>query len=351
MKKFNVDKTSNVGLRDSITRNSTKHTNSIIASQSLFSGWSSVSELKSAQATFRALRSEYYAKEQQALLKDIEKYLECIATKEKHNIAKLSVKSNKTQLRAMQEKFKQGESTATEVASAREGFSTSEAQEAITLANYEAAKSSFIETIGALPENLTMPQVPDDLITDLDELIATAKRKNLSIETVQHQIISAKAESSAAKGQLLPTVDFRIRADKTKYTPQSDANGTVNNKGVTSSLSVRVPILSKGGAEYSDIRRANQAHKKSILSFDSAIKRISSQCTAALSNFEAAKKRLLATKQAVKSAEIAYDGMTQEEQLGSKTIIDVLRAEDRLNNARDGFVDAKKEYPIHCISN
>ena len=45
------------------------HTKSITVSQPIFDGWSSVAELKSAQSSFRASRSSYYAKEQDIFLK------------------------------------------------------------------------------------------------------------------------------------------------------------------------------------------------------------------------------------------------------------------------------------------
>ena len=47
--------------------------------------------------------------------------------------------------------------------------------------------------------------------------------------------------------------------------------------------------------------------------------------------------------QGVKSAEIAYEGMIQEEMLGSKTIVDVQTFEERLNKARESKVEAQKE--------
>ena len=40
---------------------------------------------------------------------------------------------------------------------------------------------------------------------------------------------------------------------------------------------------------------------------------------------------------------MAYEGMIQEEMLGSKTIVDVQTFEERLNKARESKVDAQKE--------
>ena len=59
--------------------------------------------------------------------------------------------------------------------------------------------------------------------------------------------------------------------------------------------------------------------------------------------FDATKFKIRATAQAVKAAEVAYEGTVQGEALGSKSIIDVLRAEERLNKARERNVDARKE--------
>ena len=80
------------------------------------------------------------AKEQETFLKEINAYLGCVEAREKYDISKISVKSNKTQLDAMKEKFKLGESTETEVASAREGLATAEANQALSY----ASKSKFL---------------------------------------------------------------------------------------------------------------------------------------------------------------------------------------------------------------
>jgi outer membrane protein len=112
---------------------------------------------------------------------------------------------------------------------------------------------------------------------------------------------------------------------------------------VTSTLSVTVPILSKGGVEYSDIRRAKYQTRKAVLQLDAQMKQIKSNCKATWEAFNAAKTRIDATTQGVKSAEVAYEGTMQEEMLGSKTIVDVLTFEERLNKAREARVEAQKE--------
>jgi outer membrane protein len=69
---------------------------------------------------------------------------------------------------------------------------------------------------------------------------------------------------------------------------------------------------------------------------------IKSDSKAFWSEFEAAKLGIIATDQAVKAAEVAYEGVRQEEMVGAKNIIDVVRTEERLHRAKSSMVEAKK---------
>jgi outer membrane protein len=138
-------------------------------------------------------------------------------------------------------------------------------------------------------------------------------------------------------------VSFRIQSGDTRYSPEDQLRQNFNSNSVTSTLSVNVPILSKGGVEYSDIRRAKYKTRKAVLQLDTQIKQIKSQCKASWEKFNAAKTRIAATSQGVKSCEIAYEGMLQEEMLGSKTIIDVIMSEEKLSKAREARVEAQRE--------
>jgi outer membrane protein len=325
-----------------VTANNSQYTRSLNIEQPVFDGMSSVSELKAAQSVFRAARGEYYAKEQDNFLKQINVYLSCVEAKEKHNISKISVKSNKTQLEAMREKFKLGEATETEVAAAREGLATAEANEAFSYANYEFARANFLQTFGIDAVGLEMPAVPSDLPGNSEVLKEMALAGNFSVHSSNHRTKSSKAIEYAAKGKLLPRASVVVSHGNTRYFPENTTANNYNTDSTTALLSVTVPIIERGGLEYSDVRRAKYQTKKSIIAHDNVVKQINANCQGRWSDFEASKIRVKATEQAVASAKIAYDGMVQEELLGSKTIIDVLRAEERLNKAREARVEAKK---------
>lgn len=337
-----VTKKSDVGVADNTSSNNLRYTRSLNVEQPIFNGWSSVSNLKAAQAGFRAARGAYYAKEQENFLQEIDLYLSTVEAQEKLTISKVSVRSNQTQLDAMKEKFRLGESTETEVASAREGLSTAKSLEAQAYANFANARANFERVFGMPADDIKFPEVPSDLPISLDHLIDEAVNVNPSVDSVINTASSAKASAAAAKGSLLPRVAFRLQYGQNFYNPQDARNNTVNSETTTSVLSVTVPILERGGAEYSEVRKAKYQAKKASLNYDSVIKQIRANAKAGWSKFEASKHRIEAAREAVNAAKIAYDGMIQEEMLGSKTIVDVLRAEEKLNKAREAKVEANK---------
>ena len=339
-----VTRKSNIaaGLDNTSTDNS-RYSKTLTLDQSIFNGGSSVAELKAAQSAFRASKGDYYAKEQNIFLEEITNYLNCVEATEKYNISKISVKSNRTQLEAVKEKFKLGESTETEVASAESGLATAQANQSIAYANFEAAKAEFLRVFALEATGIKMPELAASLPNSLEELVEIAIAANPNIISSQHSTKASKAGEYAAKGALLPQVSFRIQSGDTRYSPEDQLRQNFNSNSVTSTLSVNVPILSKGGVEYSDIRRAKYKTRKAVLQLDAQIKQIKSQCKASWERFNAAKTRIAATSQGVKSGEIAYEGMLQEEMLGSKTIIDVIMSEEKLSKAREARVEAQRE--------
>ena len=339
-----VTRKSNIaaGLDNTSTDNS-RYSKTLSLDQSIFNGGSSVAELKAAQSAFRASKGDYYAKEQNIFLEEITNYLNCVEATEKYNISKISVKSNRTQLEAVKEKFKLGESTETEVASAESGLANAQANQSIAYANFEAAKAEFTKVFALEGIGIQMPELATNLPNSLEELVEIAIAANPSVISSQHLTKASKAGEYAAKGALLPQVSFKIQSGNTNYSPEDSARQNYNYNSVTSTLSVNVPILSKGGVEYSDIRRAKYKTGKAVLQLDAQIKQIKSQCKASWEKFNAAKTRIAATSQGVKSGEIAYEGMLQEEMLGSKTIIDVIMSEEKLSKAREARVEAQRE--------
>ncbi|WP_032139438.1 TolC family protein [Rickettsia tamurae] len=314
--------------------------------QSLFNGGSSVAALKAAQAGFRAARGAYYAGEQKILLNLITAYLDCFESKEKYDISESRVRTNIQQVNTVEEKLRLGEATEIDIATARAGLAAAETNKLAAYADFQGKKANFIRVFGIEPTNITMPELPKMLPASLDELTGRAAKLNPDIDSARHNVTSAKALEMAEKGKLLPQVSVQLQSGRTHYNPQDDINArnvnAINNRSYTTTLSVNIPIYPEGGAQYSRIRSAKNQTRNSAVQLDSTIKQTQAGVVSVWEGFEAAKSRIVAANQGVDAAQISYDGTVQEEIVGSKTILDVLTAEEKLYEAKITRVDAYK---------
>ncbi|AFB25934.1 MULTISPECIES: TolC family protein [spotted fever group] len=314
--------------------------------QSLFNGGSSVAALKAAQAGFRAARGAYYAGEQKILLNLITAYLDCVESKAKYDISESRVRTNIQQVNTVEEKLRLGEATEVDIATARAGLAAAETNKLAAYADFQGKKANFIRVFGIEPTNITMPELPKMLPASLDELTGRAAKLNPDIDSARHNVTAAKALEMAEKGKLLPQVSVQLQSGRTYYNPQGDINArnvnAINNRSYTTTLSVNIPIYPEGGAQYSRIRSAKNQTRNSAVQLDNVIKQTQAGVVSVWEGFEAAQSRIVAANQGVDAAQISYDGTVQEEIVGSKTILDVLTAEEKLYEAKITRVDAYK---------
>ncbi len=339
----NISKNKQSSQYDVSKRETKSQQGTLIVEQPIFSGGSSVASLKAAQSAFRASRAKYYAEEQRVLLNLIKNYLDCYETKEKYEISEISLKTTKHNLETIEEKLKLGEATSIDLASAKAALAAAETNRLNLYASYQATKATFIRMFGIEADDIAMPSMPDSLPNSLEALIQRAVNVNPSIDSTRHSVRSHKAAEIATKAELLPKVNFRVESGKTSHNPQNQMAGNINDRSTTSTLSVNIPIYSHGGSEYSRIRKAKNSTRNAAIQLDDAIKQIRASAIGSWEGFKAAKSRIIAASQGVEAAQIAYDGTMQEEIVGSKTIFEVLTAEEKLYNAKISKVDAHRD--------
>jgi outer membrane protein len=312
--------------------------------QPIYTGGSSLASLKAAQSSFRSARGAFYASEQKTLLSLIDAYLKCYENEQKYSISSASVESSKKQLESTEVRLKLGESTETELAKAKSQLAISETNRLKIYAELQASKANFVRLFGIEPTDITKPDLPSNLPSSLEELLQKATLANPSIESVRHAVTAYKANESVAKAALLPQVSFNVTTNRSYYDKEKIGDQTTNNRGLTSSLSMQIPIYAHGGAEYSKIREAKNKTRKSSIELNEQIKRIYASSIGSWESFNAAKSGITASAQGVEAGQIAYDGTVQEEIVGNKMILEVLEAQKQLDQAKTQNVEANVAY-------
>jgi outer membrane protein len=103
-----------------------------------------------------------------------------------------------------------------------------------------------------------------------------------------------------------------------------------------------VPIY-EGGAVYSQVRQAKQLASQSKLNVIDAVRQVRQAVATSWSNYSAAQQSVTANGANVSASQLALDGMRQEYQVGSRSTLDVLTAEQTLLTAQVAQVQARHD--------
>jgi len=320
----------------------------ITMSQNLFNGGSNVAAVKAAQSSYRASRAQLYNAEQKVLTDALAAYMDVYATQEKYNISVTSLAFYQKQKESVDEKMKVGEATLTDVAQANVGVASAEAGKAVAFANLESAKALFIKTFGTEPVEISLPDVPTGLPDTMDELIAKTESANFTVQQAKHNAISTKAAATSKKGGLLPKANFQASLGNTYYgrevAPSFTSSGQTNSRTFSTGVSVTIPIFAEGGAQYSIIRQANNAARGAAHQLADNLTTAKAQAIGSFAGYAASKSAAAFRDEAVSANTLALEGVQHEYDVGSKTILDVLNAQEALNQSQTQSIDSKVAY-------
>jgi outer membrane protein len=112
---------------------------------------------------------------------------------------------------------------------------------------------------------------------------------------------------------------------------------------------ISVPLY-QGGAEYAAIRQAKETEGQRQLDLHTARDQIRMTISQAWAQLEASKSSIESTKNQVKSAEAALNGVREEARLGQRTTLDVLNAQQELVTARVSMVSAQRDRLVNSYA-
>ena len=99
----------------------------------------------------------------------------------------------------------------------------------------------------------------------------------------------------------------------------------------------------QGGSEYAAVRQAKETQGQKQLDLSLARDQARLAVAQAWAQLEAAKSSIESTRNQVKAAEAALNGVREEARLGQRTTLDVLNAQQELVNARVALVQSQRD--------
>lgn len=316
--------------------NTTTTTASLVAEWTLFAGGSRRLSLEAARETVLATRQGLVSVEQQVLLDAATAYLNVWRDLQIVDAREANVRVVIQQLRAAQDRLELGEITATEVAQAETRLAEARASLASAQGQLAINRELFLLAVGREPGRPSGLGTLPDLPASEAAADALARQNTPTILQLQHEVRAADLAVEGARASYRPTLSFEGQYTETFQAPTPNSEGESASIG----LSLSVPIFT--GGQLSSVERQAIAQASATRSALLQQVRVNVQIMGvAWSDYRIAGAQIESARQRIASAEVALEGVRQKADLGSRTTLDVLDAEQDLLDARVNLIEAQ----------
>ena len=334
---FNTDGTERVSVDN--FENRLPNQQRLTVSQPVFRGFRTVAETESAENAVMAQRAALSNTEQGVLLTAVTAYMDVL---QNQSVLELNINNEQVlgrQLEAAQDRFRVGEITRTDVSQAEARLARATSDRVAAEGDLETSRAQFANVIGQMPETLYVPDpLGDKLPASEEEAVLAAEASNPNVVTAVFNEKSANADIELVTGELLPTVS--VDGEVTR----ADETGSKFSKSTTGQVLARISVpLYQSGSVYSRVREAKQIAGQNRVQIDEARRQAREDAITAWEALQTARAQVVAFQKEVSANEIALEGVEQEATVGSRTVLDILDAEQELLDASVNLVRARRD--------
>ncbi len=296
--------------------------------QPLFSGFSTYNSIRAAKNQVKAGRHTLQNTEQDVLLQTVSVYMNVIRDKAVLDLQENQEKVLKKHMESYKKRFKAGDLTKTDVAQSEARSAGATANRIRAEGNLKMSQALFYSVVGVEPHNLQdVHETGISLPESLEEAMDLAMKNNPKILAAQYATKAAEYTVSAKKGILSPSIYLGAAAGRMEENTSFDRNDywKVN-------ANLAVPLY-QTGAEYSDIRKSKLSENRYRILWNKTVQDVHAEVVSAWENYTASKAQVASIQSQIKASKMALEGVIREAKVGSRTVLDVLDAEqEHLDN-------------------
>ena len=318
----------------------------LTATQPIYRGGRTEAQVRQAINTVEATRAQTLAVETTVFQAVAQAYLDVVRDQDllavnRNNEYVLGQEFESTRIRV-----EVGELTGTDLAQAQSSFEQAKAQVVAAEGQLEISRANYTRAVGHPPGRLTLPRERPALPATREEALSLAARANPNIISAAFTELAARDNIDVVRGQLLPQVSATgdlNRAISAASSAGVSTSATMSTAMITTTMTMP---LYEGGAIYSQTRQAQQTVGQRRSQRDDARRaavQLADQNWAAL---QAARAAIASFTAAVHAAQIALVGIQEEALAGTRTVIDVLVAEQQLFTTQAQLVTAAHDTAI-----
>jgi outer membrane protein len=315
------------------------HAAALTVTQTVYNGNQTANKTRAAEGQVFGAREGLRLMEQSILLAAATIYMDYLRDAAILEVQRSNTKVLELTLRQTRDRYSAGLVTPTDVAQSEAQLAAAQSQELAAVSTLTTTRANFRRIVGIEPANL-QPASPVDryLPQTVGGAIELALRQNPNVTAAMYGVDVSFLTVKINEGALYPSVSLQATVTKV-WDPNIT---TINQFTAAANAQLNVPIY-QGGAEYSLIRQSKETLAQQRLTLEQVRDQARADLVTAWGQLLAGKAQVTAAQSQVEASEIAYLGTTKEAQVGQRTVIDILNAQQTLVNARVALVTAQHD--------
>ena len=317
-------------------------TGGVDLSYPLFQGGTVRNNVEAAKTRVEAGRATLRAVEGDVFTEAVSAYMDVIRDRAIVELNSNNVKVLDTNLQATRDRFEIGDVTRTDVAQSEARLSLQRSDLLEAQARLTTSEENYRRVIGKRPDALQPPPPLPPFPATADQAVQIALANNPDLIAVARQAEAANYDVRSARGTRLPTVSAVASGDYSN-TISGDTQG-IPRSGTATSIGVqgRIPLY-QGGLPAARIRQAQALEGETLERRVATERAVVANTRSAFATYMAATDAIASNQVAVSANELALEGARAENSVGTRTILDVLNAEQELLNAQVALVTARRD--------
>ena len=315
----------------------------------IFSGGSIRNQIAAAKTRVAAGRATLRAVEGDVFTEAVGAYMDVIRDRAIVELNQNQVKVLSTNLDANRDRFQIGDLTRTDVAQSEARLSLGRSTLATAQGRLTSSEENYRRVIGDDPGVLAPPPPLPPLPATADQAAQIAIANNPDLIAITRQAEAAGIDVRTASASRLPTVSatgsanyIRTFGGNAGFNPNTGQRGTLEGTATTVGVQGRIPLY-QGGLPAARVRQAQAIEGQTLEQRVATERAVVANARAAFATYHAASDAIASNKVAVDANELALEGARAENSVGTRTILDVLNAEQELLNAQVALVSAQRD--------
>ena len=306
--------------------------------QPLYRGGRTTADTKRAMAEMQSARAALMNVEQQIMLDVGTAYMEVLRDQA---VVELTVNNQivlERQLQATQDRFSVGEVTRTDVAQAEARVSRAAADLQTARADLETSRAFYTRQVGEPPVDLEPPNMVGGAPESLAAAVAVAADFNPIVIQAIRNHEAAGHVVRLILGELYPSLDLNGQLQQA-FEPNDNTDEIFRAQAT---IDLTAPLY-QSGSVYARVRGAKQAESQALQEIEESRRVAIEGATQAWEQVVAQRARIVALESEINANEIALEGVQQEALVGTRTVLDILDAEQALLDSRVNLVRARRD--------